>query len=92
MAIYRTVQEALTNAVRHGRATRVKVSFWVEGGELLLSISDNGKGAFEIVKGIGITGMEERFGALGGSIGVSSATGGGFSLSVKVPIVAPAKS
>jgi signal transduction histidine kinase len=86
LALYRTVQEALTNAVRHGKATRVRVNFWVEGTELLLTITDNGKGAFEVVKGIGLEGMEERLGPLGGVVGVGRAPEGGFSLSVQVPI------
>jgi len=86
MALYRTVQEALTNAVRHGKASRVRVIFWVEGEELRLTITDNGKGAFEIVKGIGLAGMEERLGALGGSVQVGAAPEGGFSLTVQVPL------
>ncbi len=89
LALYRTVQEALTNAVRHGKASRVRVIFWVEGEELRLTITDNGKGAFEVVKGIGLAGMEERLGALGGSVRVGQAPEGGFSLTVQVPIKVP---
>jgi signal transduction histidine kinase len=88
LALYRTVQEALTNAVRHGKASRVRVIFWVEGDELRLTITDNGKGAFEVVKGIGLAGMEERLGALGGSVQVGQAPEGGFSLTVQVPLKA----
>jgi len=86
LALYRTVQEGLTNAVRHGRARCVRVSFWAEGGDLLLTIADDGKGAGEIIKGIGLSGMEERLGALGGSVSVSSAPEGGFTLSARVPL------
>jgi signal transduction histidine kinase len=86
LALYRTVQEALTNAVRHGKASYVRVNFWVEGEELRLTITDNGKGAFEVVKGIGITGMEERIGALGGTVRIGRAIEGGFSLTVQVPL------
>ncbi len=89
LALYRTVQEALTNAVRHGKATSVRVNFWVEAEELSLTITDNGKGAFEVVKGIGLTGMEERIGALGGVVGIGPAPEGGFSLSVRVPLKVP---
>jgi signal transduction histidine kinase len=88
LALYRSVQEALTNAVRHGKASRVRVIFWVEGEELRLTITDNGKGAFEVVKGIGLAGMEERLGALGGSVQVGQAPEGGFSLTVQVPLKA----
>jgi signal transduction histidine kinase len=86
LALYRTVQEALTNAVRHGKATRVRVNFWVGGDELRLTITDNGRGAFEVVKGIGITGMEERIGALGGIVCLGRAAEGGFSLTVQMPL------
>jgi signal transduction histidine kinase len=86
LALYRTVQEALTNAVRHGNATKVRIIFWVEGEELRLTITDNGRGAFEVVKGIGLSGMEERIGALGGTVRVGRAPEGGFSLAVQVPL------
>ncbi|HTO21406.1 MAG TPA: sensor histidine kinase [Spirochaetia bacterium] len=91
LALYRTVQEALTNAVRHGKASQVRVIFWVEGDELRLTITDNGRGAFEIVKGIGLAGMEERLGPLGGSVHVGPAPEGGFSLTVQVPLKTPAE-
>ena len=86
LTLYRTVQEALTNAVRHGKATKIRIIFWVEGDELRLSITDNGRGAFEVVKGIGLSGMEERLGALGGTVSVGRAPEGGFSLAVTVPL------
>lgn len=88
LSLYRTVQEALTNAVRHGKATRVGVNFWVEEGMVALSITDNGSGAFEVIKGIGLAGMEERVGALGGSVGIGRSAAGGFSLAVRVPLQA----
>ena len=87
LTLYRTVQEALTNAVRHGKATRVRVGFWVENGELSLSIADNGRGAFDIVKGIGLRGMEERIGGLGGRVRIGQAAEGGFSLWIDIPLV-----
>jgi two-component system sensor histidine kinase DesK len=68
------------------------VSFHVEGEELALTITDNGKGAFEVVKGIGITGMEERLGALGGIVRIGRAPEGGFSLFVQVPLRAAGES
>jgi signal transduction histidine kinase len=86
LALYRTVQEALTNAIRHGKASAVRVGFWVERGEVLLNITDNGVGADVIVKGIGLSGMEERLGALGGSVRTGRSPEGGFSLWVRVPL------
>lgn len=85
-AIYRTIQEALTNAFRHGMATEITIHFLIENRTLKLSVADNGKGAEEVVKGIGLTGMQERVGNLGGEIHVSNVPGGGFNLSVAVPL------
>jgi signal transduction histidine kinase len=86
LALYRTVQEALTNAVRHGKASEVRVSFWVESGVVLVAIADNGRSSLEMVKGIGLSGMEERIGALGGTVSFGKASSGGFSLSISVPL------
>ncbi len=85
-ALYRTIQEALTNAYRHGMATEVTIHFLIEQHELKLSVVDNGKGAADVVKGIGLTGMQERIGNLGGHIRVSNAPGGGFSLNATIPL------
>jgi len=86
LALYRTVQEALTNAIRHGKASKVRISFWAEGGRLRLTIADNGKGALEVVKGIGLAGMEERVGALGGELEIGRAAEGGFALDIRLPL------
>jgi len=88
MAVYRVVQEALTNAMRHGRATAVSVLFWVTEGALQLSVQDDGVGAKEIAKGIGISGMEERVGPLGGTVQAGNAPEGGFRLLVRIPLPA----
>ena len=89
LALYRTVQEALTNAVRHGKASRVRVIFWVDGEELRLTITDNGRGAFEVVKGIGIAGMEERLGALGGASASDGRRRAGFPWPCRCPSKSP---
>lgn len=84
--LYRTVQEALTNAVRHGRATEITLQLLVREGRLRLTVQDNGLGSQEIVQGIGLTGMEERVGGRGGRLGVRSGPGGGFTLEVELPL------
>jgi len=86
-ALYRTIQEALTNAIRHGLATEIRIHFFIEGKFLNLTIVDNGQGAENMVKGIGITGMEERIGNLKGRIAVKSSVNGGFELKVTLPLV-----
>lgn len=66
--VYRMVQECLTNALRHGNATEITVSFWIVAGALRLSIADNGVGSKEIVPGIGLAGMSERVSHVGGTM------------------------
>jgi signal transduction histidine kinase len=68
MALYRIVQEALTNAVRHGSATEILVRIESLEKEIRFCIRDNGTGASEITEGFGLKGMRERTEAFGGTI------------------------
>ena len=86
ISLYRIVQEALTNVLKHARATRVKV--WLEylHGQLLVTVSDNGQGmAAEAKEGIGLLGMRERIKLLDGELVLSSPRGKGTKLLVRVP-------
>src|SRR5574344_350479 len=84
--IIRTMQEALTNAIRHGRAQNIFIMFWEENGILTMSVKDDGIGSRQIVKGIGLAGMEERIGKAGGMLEVESPKEGGFKLSISIPL------
>ncbi len=84
-AIVRLVQEGLTNAIRHGRATKVRILLWRSDADIQVRIWDNGKGAKEIKEGIGLSGMRERFKALGGTICASGAVDG-FILDATIPV------
>ena len=66
LMLYRMVQEGLTNAFLHGKATRVSVGLGLDGEALTVHLADNGSGAEEVTEGIGLTGMRERLGAFGG--------------------------
>ncbi len=85
-AIYRTVQEALTNTIRHSLATKVSIYFSVKNDILHMSIIDNGQGAETVEKGIGLKGMDERIGNLYGHVYTKNAPGGGFQLDVIIPL------
>ncbi len=78
MALYRIVQEALTNAVRHGKATEISVDIKYLPKEIRFRISDNGTGAAEIKEGFGLKGIRERAEAFGGKVTIRS--GRGFSI------------
>jgi signal transduction histidine kinase len=76
--ILRIVQEAITNAVKHARATLITAGCHIEGGSLLLSVADNGVG-FKLerkTEGFGLIGMRERAAKIGGELPVSSGSDG----------------
>ncbi|MFM2087241.1 MAG: hypothetical protein RLZZ237_2110 [Pseudomonadota bacterium] len=92
-SLFRIAQEALTNIAKHAQASRVSVRLAVQRQHLSLKISDNGVGlrASDRAKPLsfGIRGMAERANALGGSMTLTDAPGGGTILSIKVRLSAP---
>jgi signal transduction histidine kinase len=89
IALYRMVQEALTNVARHARATEVAIQLRTEGTSLLLSVVDDGvglaEGALQRSGSFGLLGLRERAHMLGGEVEVNPQPGGGTRLSVRVP-------
>jgi signal transduction histidine kinase len=84
--IYRIVQEALRNVVRHAKAKSVRIRLHQSGEELLLTIQDDGEGFVpEREKGLGLLGMEERVAHLRGSFHIESRPGAGTSIRVELP-------
>jgi len=85
--VYRLVQEALTNVVKHAHASHVDVSATESEGEIRIIVRDDGDG-FDpgAAAGRGLTGMRERIELFGGSIEVSSAPGGGTEIAASVPL------
>jgi two-component system, NarL family, sensor histidine kinase DesK len=84
--LFRAVQEAITNAIRHANATRVWIDLVAQGDAIELAIRDDGFGTDEIDEGSGLTGMRERVRDLGGALRIDSRPGGGFSLHVSLPL------
>lgn len=87
--VYRVVQEALHNVVRHAGAASVRIVAQREPRRLLLSIQDDGKG-FDAIRsrGLGLLGMQERVTHLGGTLEVVSEPGTGTLVSVALPVPA----
>jgi len=56
----------MANALRHGRANRVRALFWIDNCALILTLTDNGTGSGQIKEGIGFSGIRELAAALGG--------------------------
>jgi len=74
MAVYRLIQEALTNVARHAGAARAWVAVHESGGELHVEVGDDGVG-FDMaasVEGFGLAGMHERIGLVGGALEIES--------------------
>jgi signal transduction histidine kinase len=88
-AAYRIVQEALTNVTRHAAATQVRVSLEPKKGMVTLAVADNGRGfdLQEIAASecLGLAGMRERAGLLGGSLEIRSRPGKGTKVCFKLP-------
>jgi two-component system, NarL family, sensor histidine kinase UhpB len=92
-ALYRIVQEALTNAVKHAKANNIWIRAWKERLALRCSIRDDGAGfdsqRVQIEpgrKGLGLIAMRERVSAIGGTLRVESCPGRGTELSIRVPL------
>ncbi len=87
VAAYRVAQEALTNAVRHSRATACSVDVEMINGELRLQVMDNGTGVVEVRPGgIGLAGMHERAAEIGGTLVLSARPGSGTRVSLCLPL------
>ncbi len=86
-AIYRVAQEGLTNAVKHAHADRVGVNVIERAREVVLTISDEGRGfdTGAATSGYGLTGIRERVELLGGSVVVESAIGQGTTITATFP-------
>ncbi|HEY8394134.1 MAG TPA: sensor histidine kinase [Thermaerobacter sp.] len=84
VVLYRAVQEALTNAVRHGGARTVRVRAEAIAERLRLTISDDGAGAAHLVPGLGLQSMAARVQEIGGSLRFDTAPGRGFTVEIGV--------
>jgi signal transduction histidine kinase len=86
IAAYYVASEALANAMKHARASRIEISLAASGGSLLLSIRDDGVGGADPARGSGLAGLTDRVEALGGSIRVHSTAGTGTHITVDLPL------
>lgn len=84
VTVYRSVAEGITNAVRHGRASRVAVRVTTVGDQVVVDVRDDGLGG-PIAPGIGLTSLRQRAEDLGGSLSVAPDDNGGVLLHVELP-------
>ena len=94
--LYRILQEALSNVVRHAHATEVTVNLNCQGGMISLKVKDNGIGIGDgsdggrADRGCGLAGMRDRVKSLGGSFAIDSIAGVGTILTLAIPLAEPA--
>ena len=85
--IYRVVQEAVNNAVRHANARNVDVQVRMEPQKVVVTVQDDGAGFdAQFMRGLGILGMEERVRRLGGRMQISSEQGRGTLVQATLPV------
>jgi signal transduction histidine kinase len=86
-ALYRALQEGLTNGIKHGGSTAFVFILKYENGNIKFLLQDNGKGTGKVIFGFGLTGMNERVMELGGVLTVDSRPGEGFNINISLPVV-----
>jgi signal transduction histidine kinase len=84
--LLRCAQEAITNAIRHGRASRILVGLHRRSDGLELRIDNNGASPASLVPGNGLTGMRERIDALGGTLEFVTASQRGLQVVARLPM------
>jgi signal transduction histidine kinase len=82
--IYRVVQESITNAIRHGKASKIWIKMDKTNSEIIVTVQDNGEGSSEIKNGFGLTHITERVEMLNGTVTFDGTNG--FIVTAKIPI------
>ncbi|HEX4442157.1 MAG TPA: sensor histidine kinase [Galbitalea sp.] len=88
LAMFRIVQESLTNIVRHAKATTASVELSQEAGFYMVTVTDNGSALAPTgeTEGRGLLGMRERAELLGGTLEAGPVPGGGFRVIARIPV------
>ncbi|MGN7760809.1 sensor histidine kinase [Paenibacillus sp. 22594] len=80
------IKESITNALRHGQATRIEISILEQQNTIQIKVKDNGKGCDLVNYGFGLKTMQDRIEAIGGQLNVHSKPMNGFALDVRIPV------
>lgn len=85
-ALVRVAQEAVTNAVRHGRAGTIEIHVARDAGAVVLTVANDGDRPVDLRPGNGLTGMRERVSALGGALDFGTDTPRGLRVTARLPL------
>ena len=87
--LYRIVQEAVTNVAKHAGAERLSITLTRKNGAVVVIVEDDGRG-FDPeaagADGLGLVGMRERLGLVGGTLRIEAAAGAGTTIAAEVPL------
>jgi signal transduction histidine kinase len=94
ITLFRVVQEAISNTVRHADASAVLIQGGLAGGRIWIEIEDDGRGFDpasiaadpETLRGVGLLGMRERIDLIGGTLTIDSAEGEGARIRIEAPV------
>jgi signal transduction histidine kinase len=86
-ALYRALQEGLTNGIKHGKSTAFIFILKCEHGHLSFQLRDNGIGSDKIIFGFGLSAMELRIREVGGTLNIDSFFGEGCTIIISIPLV-----
>ncbi|WP_162341516.1 sensor histidine kinase [Paenibacillus paridis] len=81
-----SIKESITNALKHGQASRIEIAITEQQDTIHMMVKDNGRGSDSVIYGFGLNSMEERIQAIGGQLNVISEFNKGFVLQVQMPV------
>jgi signal transduction histidine kinase len=85
-AAYFVVAEALTNVARYARASHARVELARDGGEVVVTVADDGIGGVDVNAGSGLRGLQDRVAAVDGALQIDSPSGAGTTVCARIPI------
>lgn len=85
--IYKTIQESITNSIKHGKSTEIDIKITRKQKSIALVLSDNGIGCNKLIKSNGLIGIENRVTSLNGSVNYISNANLGFRIDINIPIL-----
>ena len=86
--VYFVVVEALTNASKHAHPDRIEVRVAVSEGHTTVEVRDDGSGGVDPARGSGLSGLDDRVSALGGTLEIDSPAGAGTTIRARIPVTA----
>lgn len=85
-AVFRALQEGLTNGIKHGNSSAFTFLLYYDSGQIRFHLQDNGTGCDKVVYGFGLSAMEQRIREVGGILLITSSWQEGFGIDITIPV------